>query len=343
MAECKYIALSHKLEKYIAENDLHGRLPGTAKLAAILGANHITLRKVVKLLAESNKLSVIPNEGTFIVEQKEKRKKYHVLGFVGFPLPEEQAEDLFEHLNERLAKGSYRAINIAGRSSLFAERPELLLEFPVDGFAFFGSNITRKIAEKLLEENLVAVCSINSNFPEFDHVGMDYKEGYRKGIALLQEKGYRKIAFLDLKRREEFQNYIADIHGIFQEKLQEDFDEDMFRIYDPFAFQEKFLGRYRTTMVEDALSVWRKNMPDAVITSGHFASIFKKLNRDIVVLEFASRRQYEESCADITFCEDLPRLLTESTKLLLERLTGKNNRKEKKEIKIPFIIKSRIK
>ena len=336
MAECKYIALSHKLEKYIADNDLHGRLPGTAKLAAILDANHITLRKAVKLLVENNKLSVIPNEGTFIVEQKKKRKKYHVLGFVGFPLPAEQAEELFELLNIRLSRGSYRAINIAGSPSLFAERPELLLEFPVDGFVFFGSNITRPIADKLLQESLSAVCSINSNFPDFSHAGMDHKEGYSRGIELLQERGYKKIAFLDFQRRVEFQNYIEDIHRIFQKKLAENFDEEFFRVYDPFVFREKFLGKYRTVIVEDALKNWQKNMPDAVITNQHFTPVFKLLNRNIPVLEFASRWQNEYSCADITFCEDVPKLLTESTKLLLESLTGKNG---KKEIRIPFQIK----
>lgn len=336
MAEFRYVALSAELERYIRENDLHGRLPGIAKLAAVLQVNHITLRKAIKLLAERNILTVIPNEGTFIVEKSPLRKKYHVLGFVGFPLAGELAQELFEELNSHLASGAYRAINIVGSPVLFAERPELLLKFPVDGFSFFGSNITRSIAEKLLEEKIPAVCSINSNFSEFNHVGMDHIAGYSKGIEMLRERGCRKIAFLDFQRKAEFQNYHEDIRRVFQEKLKEEFDEELFTLYDPLRFKERFLGNFRMKCVEESLKKWENNMPDAVITSQYFVPFFREKALRLTILEFASHWQKDCSMADITFLEDAVALLRESTRLLLEALEGST---EKKEIRIPFQIK----
>ena len=53
MPEAIYNELSSRLEHYISEHELTGKLPGLQKLAKILGANHITVRKAVELLEKN--------------------------------------------------------------------------------------------------------------------------------------------------------------------------------------------------------------------------------------------------------------------------------------------------
>ena len=75
MPEAIYNELSSRLEHYISEHELTGKLPGLQKLAKILGANHITVRKAVELLVNRGRLEVIPSKGTFVCTKVPRLRK----------------------------------------------------------------------------------------------------------------------------------------------------------------------------------------------------------------------------------------------------------------------------
>ena len=333
MAENKYMELSQLLENYIHEHHIHGRLPGVSKLAAGLHVNHITLRKAIRVLVEQNKLLVLPRDGTYVVEKEAPRRKFHVLGFLGFSYKGEDVEQMFEKLNYTLSCTGYRAMNIACNSQLFDQEPALLTRFPVDCFSMLGA-ITSKTAEVLLSAKIPAICTVNSNFPEFNHVGMDHVEGYTRAIRLLKEKGCRKIGFAGYKRREEFQNYLEDIHQTFRRELGALFKPKFFQVCDSMDAHKRVGEKYHEVIVNEIIKKWGTDLPDAVITHQDATAFFKKNCPTMKVVEF-STHIFPVTLADISFYEDNENLLKLSAKRMLEILDGDTRITE---IRIPFIM-----
>ena len=70
MPDILYDKLSRELEEMIRSGKFGNKLPGIHKLAKILGANHITVRKAVELLIDRGELEVIPSRGTFVRENE---------------------------------------------------------------------------------------------------------------------------------------------------------------------------------------------------------------------------------------------------------------------------------
>ena len=99
MPEAIYNELSSRLEHYISEHELTGKLPGLQKLAKILGANHITVRKAVELLVNRGRLEVIPSKGTFVCTKVPRLRKHCLIGIVGAFGTGCCREMLFERLN----------------------------------------------------------------------------------------------------------------------------------------------------------------------------------------------------------------------------------------------------
>lgn len=334
MVEKKYIALSQTLEKYICDHKVCGRLPGLYKLAEELQVNHVTLRKAIRVLAEQNKLQIIPHDGTYVVQSHTVREKFHVLGFVGLSFKGETVEKLFEELNYSLAPLGYRAMNIASNSALFDEDPKLIVGLPVDCFSLFGA-VTRNIANALLEAKIPTICTINSNFPEFNHVGMDHKEAYTRAIRIMKEKGCRRIAFFGYQRRKEFQNYLENIHHVFLQELGSDYEEKFFKIYDHLHFYAEYRERYHEVMVHDVMKTWSPDFPDAVITLHDATPFFKHIRPSMKIAEFVPNFMMN-TLADVSFYEDNASMLSISAKRMLEILGGDTSLTE---IRIPFIMK----
>ena len=78
-----YHELSEKLERYIAENGITGKMPGVLKLSRELGVHHVTLSKAMRLLEKKGLLSINGTKGTFVTERTEKRPRHRVLALVG--------------------------------------------------------------------------------------------------------------------------------------------------------------------------------------------------------------------------------------------------------------------
>ena len=74
-----YHELSEKLERYIAENGITGKMPGVLKLSRELGVHHVTLSKAMRLLEKKGLLSINGTKGTFVTERTEKRPRHRVL------------------------------------------------------------------------------------------------------------------------------------------------------------------------------------------------------------------------------------------------------------------------
>ena len=144
MPEIKYDKLSEQLERMIRGGTFGSKLPGIHKLAAQLDANHITVRKALELLIDRGLLEVIPSRGTFVREQDKAVRNFHVIGCIGVLCDPHIREILFNRMNERLAKTGYKVLDIAASSQIFLDNPRLLLQFPVDGYIFFGSSLNRE-------------------------------------------------------------------------------------------------------------------------------------------------------------------------------------------------------
>lgn len=335
MTENKYIALASVLENYIRVHQINGRLPGVHRLADELNVNHVTLRRAIQYLVRQQRLRVIPYDGTYVIHPKTTRKKFHVMGFLGFSNKGEIVEHMFDDLNYSLSSTGYQVMNIACNPQLFDANPELLMKFPVDGFALFGT-ITRKIADALLTMELPAICTVNRSFPEFNHVGMDHVEGYTRAIRLLREKGCRRIGFLGYKRSRDYLNYLQDIHQVFVSESGTDFEPKLFQICDHIAVYKAVGERYHETIVREILKQWHPDYPDAVITLHSTAPFFKRMRPLMKVAEF-STNVFPETFADISFYEDNAAMLELAARRMLEILNGDP---QLKEIKIPFIMKN---
>lgn len=140
MSVVKFIELSYRLEKYISDRGITGRLPGLYKLSRELGVNHVTLFKAMHYLAEQGKLEIVPCRGTYVVNPNREKRNYRAVGVVGYYYSVDEAAVLFNALNRQFSLNGYRVIRIASSPQLLAENPELFLHFPVDGFIFVGSS-----------------------------------------------------------------------------------------------------------------------------------------------------------------------------------------------------------
>ena len=218
------------MEKYIRDKGISGRLPGLYKLARELNVNHITLYKAIHHLAQQGKLEILPWKGTFVTAESAASREYHAIGVLGYCYSTESAKQLFLELNQELASTGYKLMRIETSVDLLQKNPRLILNFPVDGFVFLGSSITRGILAVLQQHSIPAICTVNENFPELNQIGMDHIDGYCRAVRLLMEKGYRKIAFISTDRSPSFLNYIDDIRNVFASMLGKAFDPGFFLV-----------------------------------------------------------------------------------------------------------------
>ena len=150
MPEIKYDKLSEQLERMIRDGAFGNRLPGIHKLAGQLGANHITVRKALELLIDRGLLEVIPSRGTFVREQEKAVRNFHVIGCIGVCCSSHVREMVFNRQNELMRESGYKMLDISASSKIFRENPRLLLQFPVDGYIFFGSSLVVIVFARML-------------------------------------------------------------------------------------------------------------------------------------------------------------------------------------------------
>ena len=224
-----YHELSEKLERYIAENGITGKMPGVLKLSRELGVHHVTLSKAMRLLEKKGLLSINGTKGTFVTERTEKRPRHRVLALVGANTEQADCKELLAKLNEYSLESGYNVIGITFEEQLFQRNRRLLLNFPVDGFLFRMSSLRKEHAELLRQENIPIVSGARKEgYPWLDQTDCDHDAGYSMLLDSLIALGHRRIVFLEFDRIEEYRFYLNNIRRVFQRKLGSAFDPELF-------------------------------------------------------------------------------------------------------------------
>ena len=334
MPEMKYDKLCEQLERMIRDGAFGNRLPGIHKLAGQLGANHITVRKALELLIDRGLLEVIPSRGTFVREQEKAIRNFHVIGCIGACCDSQIREMVFNRQNELMRESGYKILDISASSKIFRENPRLLLQFPVDGYIFCGSSLSREMMQLLTDNGIPLIATINSNFPEINQVGMDHFAGYAEALKILKQRGCRRIAFLGYQRQGDFQNYIDDIRCVFRQELGTAFDPGLFSVYCSEDYFLRYGEDYHKVIAEECVRSWVTNPPDGLVTMAETNQAIKQLAPAVKIASFASYGVQTES--KIVFYENLPGILFEASKRMLELLAGES---PVNVIGIPFIRK----
>ena len=174
----------------------------------------------------------------------------------------------------------------------------------------------------------------NRNFPEINHVGMDYFTSYADAVKILRERGCRRIAFLDYQRCGDFKNYTEDIREVFMQELGPAFEPRLFSVYDAADYFLRHGEEYHRIIAEECIHSWKKPFPDGLITVPEVIPFVKQRVPAIKTVSFVSCGYHCDS--DIVMCEDLPGILDAASRRMLELLAGDP---ELREIRIPCIRK----
>ena len=315
-----YDKLSLRIEEEIRLGHFPGRrLPGVHTLARRLGANHITIRKALELLEEKGVLEVIPSRGTFLCRIAERRTRHRIIGCVGSYFSQEIQSAAMERAEEELKKEGYSLLNITAVPSIFDENPRLLLQFPVDGYIFFGSSITKRICDCLMENHIPVICSNNPKFP-VDHVGSDHLAAYTKALSALKAAGCRRIGFLDYQRPPDFVNYIEDIRRVFQRELEDAFDPGLFCLYNAQRLYLLHDEGYHEAAAQEYLRTHRENMPDGIVAVYQSIPVLKRYHPDLKAAVVTDHLPCP-GC-DFVLYQELRPLLEAALKRMLEILAG---------------------
>ena len=330
-----YVKLSRRIEDEIRQGCFRGgRLPGVHTLSRRLGANHITVRKALLLLEEKGLLDVIPSRGTFLRGAPEPRERHGVIGCVGSYFSEPVRDLAMAQANERLKKDGYSLLNITASSVLFDDNPRLLLQFPVDGYIFFGSSISRKICDCLTENHIPVICTNNRKIP-VNHVGSDHFAAYTGVLKALKSAGCRKIGFLDYQRPSDFENYIEDIRSVFRRELAEDFDHDLFCVSDSKRLYLLHGEGYHEAAAMDFVRSHRENIPDGIVAVPQTVPVLKRYFPKLKAAA-VSQHLHCPGC-DFVMHQELPPLLDAALVRMLEILSGDTT---VTEIVLPMVLHS---
>ena len=229
MIEPVYKEIAVRLEAYIRDRDIVGRLPGTRQLSRELGCHHVTISKAIRLLAEKGLLENRGVRGVFVLDAKKPaRPARRVLAMVSGLRESPAHRELLSKINHFLKDHHYSMIGIHFEESLFQENPRLLLNFPVDGFLFRLSTLRKAQAQLLHQENIPAVsCVLQQDMDWLDQTDCDHAAGYSLLLNKLRSAGHRRIGWIEFGRVPEYQPYLEAVRGYFQTALGPDFDPDL--------------------------------------------------------------------------------------------------------------------
>ena len=214
-----YHSLSEKLEEYIRERNLSGRLPGLGPLSREFGVNQMTMSKAIHLLEKKGLVTVNGTRGTFINHECRTRPVYKVIGLVGITKLDER-DYILSNLEPYAKRSGYHLLGITGSRDLFSNRTPLLATFPVDGLIFCYSSLTSGIAAYLRSERIpIVACNRRPDIPWLDTIDFDHDAIYRKVIAYLKELGHRRIAIVTHSVSPEYRHHKEWIDSICRKYL----------------------------------------------------------------------------------------------------------------------------
>ena len=252
-----YQDISRRLEQYIKDHALTGKLPGTRQLSRELGCHHVTLSKAIHLLEQRGLVEVCGVHGVFVRNRPE-RPVRHVLALVDTSQETPDGRALLARLNAFLKDYGYSMIGIRFDESLFDENPRLLLNFPVDGFLFRQSTLKDMEADLLRQEGIPAVsCACKFGFGWLDQIDCDHETGYRFMLERLKAAGHRRIGWIEFGRCPDYRPYLENIRSYFQAGLGDDFDPELLFIRETNVDCWNVWGeKYCRVYCEHALAHW---------------------------------------------------------------------------------------
>ena len=224
-----YREISTKLEQYIKEHGITGKLPGTRQLSKELGCHHVTISKAIHLLEDKGLLEIRGVRGVFVRTRNcPPRPLNHVLALVDSMQETPAGRDLLKKMNSFLKDRGFNMIGIRFDESLFQQNPRLLLNFPVDGFLFRYSSL-RDIQANLLHEAGIPMvsCARKFGFDWLDQIDCDHEAGYRMLLKKLLDAGHRRIAWIEFDRVPDYRPYLEMVKGCFRSCLGEFFDPEL--------------------------------------------------------------------------------------------------------------------
>ena len=260
-----YHQVSDRIEQYITDYGITGRMPGILKLSNELGLNRVTLQKAFRELERRGVVTICGTRGTFVNNEAPQRPRYRAIGILGAPGNENDDKDHFPY--QPVEKDGYQLIGI----NLRRMTPELLEQFPVDGFIMLGSYGKSAAMNYLLKRNIPVVANLNIDANLIDRVEFDHYNIFGSILQRLKVLGHRRIAYVDFLREEEFQFYPEQIRKAFQDNLGADFDEKLFYVTDFSSNVWRQAGeRYWRVYADRALSYFleQPEPPTAIVWSG---------------------------------------------------------------------------
>ncbi|OQA85266.1 MAG: DNA-binding transcriptional regulator CytR [Lentisphaerae bacterium ADurb.Bin242] len=336
----KYKNLSGKLETYIAERKLSGRLPGIARLSRIFGVNKTTMNKAVWMLEGKGILSINGLRGTFINEAP-RRTLHHIIGVNGYPGGPHHTK-IMDTLNKEAEKAGYQLITVCCHSKAQTDNADFFLQFPIDGIIFHGSCAGAATLKKLKENGVETVsCGIPGTEEWLDAVDLDHRATYQNILEYLRLLGHRRIAFIEFKRSPEWTFYIENIRRAFADTLGPLFDPELFfvreRVYDLIEKKgEDYFNIYAEMAVSRFLSL--PEPPTAIITMQKLAvslsAPLKKRNRlvprDISVFSISYPDEYDKRFSSAVV--NTSAVVKQGLELILRRLKNPSAPVERKYI-----------
>ncbi len=332
-----YHELSEKLENYILDNALTGKLPGLGPLSKQFGVHQLTMSKAVKLLEEKGVVSINGTRGTFINEERRPRQKYQVIGLVGITSYNERGS-IIEHLNPVAEKSGYQLITITHHPNLFIQRRDLLARFPVDGLIFCYSSLNRSVAEYLRSEQIpMVICNRWPELAWLNRVDFDHEKSFDAVFRYLNGLGHRRVAFVEYGRDEEYQGHLEMMRGIWRKNLDGDYGDELFYVRETKSFMKrKYPNDWRKRYIRQALEHFLslKEPPTAIVAEqGMNLELYRQIKelklrvpKDISLLSIANRSEYRPQFT--TLLMDEYQIQHLALLEMLGILAGKNGKQE---------------
>ncbi len=329
-----YCQLSEKIEQYIVDNAIRGRMPGTVRLSNELNVNRVTLIKAMHELERRGVVTICGTKGTFVNDKQNRRTRHRVIGLVGTGLEGRQGQSVIAELNRIAKPFDYRVVGIIFEENMFKENPGLLLNFPVDGLLFRYSTLRREQEELLRRENIPMVSTARrDDCPWLDMVDCDIEAGYGELLRYLKSLGHRRVAFVTFDRSPEYRPYLDCVRAMFERELGRDYDPDLFYAKE-FASDvyRKYGEKYREKCSIQVLQYFKslKRFPTAIVLGmdiwGELQTELKKIGFRIPQDISLAAIQAKEMVVDPNLSAvvyDEREMLEWGIKRLIDRLMGK--------------------
>ena len=346
MRKAKYIAISEKIEKAIADGVYQEQLPGLYKLAEEYKTTHITISKALRILEEKGLVSVNATRGTFISENSNFRK-HRVIGVIG--LSGNQMKEL-EAIEKVANEFRYSVVLLASNSSfqnLLQESPEFLSKFPADGYIFAMSVLTSKLATEL-RRNGISFISLNQITKPAGISWVDYnaEENLLKILNKIKSYGHQRIAYVEFKNLH--YKYSLRMHKVYKDFISpiDGFNKEYF--FSPETgdkYYQHYGSAYQLRFAEDAVEwlLGLKQRPTALIVSGDIVADFmiKKLKQtgilvpeDISIVAYSSDKNKKYLARLHLDCVERA---TQASEILLNQIIYQKCSVEQKFINSKFI------